>query len=243
MAWPWFVVESLPDVGASVALPRDEAKHAFGAKRLGAGDGVTLFDGAGGVADARAHRRARARRLAPRDGRRAAGCNVDRPARAPGERAAEGRPPRDARRDDRAARRPRRSCRSAASGAWSRRPSRAPTASGASRSRRASRRDGRGCRRSRRRRRSRISVGNAEWPARSAPPSSSRIRAASRSSRAPRRSGPDVIVCIGPEGGFTERELELLAAAGATRVSLAASILRIETAAVVAVATLRAGTS
>ncbi len=51
MSIPWFHVTSLPAVGDSIALDRDEARHALGVRRLGAGDGVTVFDGAGGVAD------------------------------------------------------------------------------------------------------------------------------------------------------------------------------------------------
>ncbi|HEV2643291.1 MAG TPA: RsmE family RNA methyltransferase, partial [Candidatus Elarobacter sp.] len=49
-----------------------------------------------------------------------------------------------------------------------------------------------------------------------------------------------VSVAIGPEGGFEERELELLREAGFAAVSLGDSILRFETAAVAAVAVARA---
>lgn len=52
MSCPWFHVPVLPAVGDLVSLDRDEAKHAIGVRRLGAGDRVTLFDGAGGRADA-----------------------------------------------------------------------------------------------------------------------------------------------------------------------------------------------
>lgn len=57
--------------------------------------------------------------------------------------------------------------------------------------------------------------------------------------------GPEVIVSaidvlIGPEGGFTPGEVERAEAAGAKRVSLGPTILRIETAAVVVLGTLRA---
>lgn len=52
MSVPWFHVPSVPGEGAQVALDRDEAKHALGVRRLGAGDGVTVFDGRGTVADA-----------------------------------------------------------------------------------------------------------------------------------------------------------------------------------------------
>ena len=52
MSAPWFHVPSVPGEGGQVALDRDEAKHALGVRRLGAGDGVTVFDGRGTVADA-----------------------------------------------------------------------------------------------------------------------------------------------------------------------------------------------
>ncbi|MBM4051525.1 MAG: 16S rRNA (uracil(1498)-N(3))-methyltransferase [Planctomycetes bacterium] len=48
MSTAWFHVPSLEDAGI-VWIPKDEAKHALGARRLGAGDAVTLFDGAGHV--------------------------------------------------------------------------------------------------------------------------------------------------------------------------------------------------
>jgi len=52
MSVPWFHVPSVPEAGTHVALDRDEAKHALGVRRLGAGDGVTVFDGRGAVAEA-----------------------------------------------------------------------------------------------------------------------------------------------------------------------------------------------
>jgi 16S rRNA (uracil1498-N3)-methyltransferase len=52
MSVPWFHVPSVPEPGAHVALDRDEARHALGVRRLGAGDGVTVFDGRGSVAEA-----------------------------------------------------------------------------------------------------------------------------------------------------------------------------------------------
>lgn len=52
MSMPWFHVPCLPVPGEVIALDRDEAKHAMGVRRLGEGDGVTVFDGAGGVAQA-----------------------------------------------------------------------------------------------------------------------------------------------------------------------------------------------
>ena len=52
MSCPWFHAAHLPAAGDVVALDREEAKHALGVRRLGAGDVVTLFDGRGGAADA-----------------------------------------------------------------------------------------------------------------------------------------------------------------------------------------------
>lgn len=49
----WLHVEVIPDAGATVEIDREEARHAFGARRLGAGDLVTLFDGRGTIAHAR----------------------------------------------------------------------------------------------------------------------------------------------------------------------------------------------
>lgn len=51
MATPWFFVESIPHEGV-VTLPKEEARHATGARRLGEGDAVVLFDGRGTVATA-----------------------------------------------------------------------------------------------------------------------------------------------------------------------------------------------
>ena len=48
MSAAWFHVPSLAESGI-VWIPKDEAKHAVGARRLGPGDAVTLFDGAGHV--------------------------------------------------------------------------------------------------------------------------------------------------------------------------------------------------
>ena len=51
-----------------------------------------------------------------------------------------------------------------------------------------------------------------------------------------KREANDVTILIGPEGGFTETEVEQLVAAGAKRLTLGASVLRIETAAVAVLA-------
>lgn len=50
MSAPWFHADTLPAPGGAWVLSRDEARHATGAKRLGPGDEVLLFDGRGGVA-------------------------------------------------------------------------------------------------------------------------------------------------------------------------------------------------
>lgn len=49
----WLHVEVVPAAGERVEIGRDEARHAFGARRLGAGDAITLFDGRGSIARAR----------------------------------------------------------------------------------------------------------------------------------------------------------------------------------------------
>ena len=49
----WLHVLDVPAAGLSVEIDRDEARHAFGARRLGVGDLVTLFDGRGTLASAR----------------------------------------------------------------------------------------------------------------------------------------------------------------------------------------------
>ena len=49
MAAPWFHLDPLPESGV-VWLPKDEAKHATWARRLGEGDAVVLFDGRGTLA-------------------------------------------------------------------------------------------------------------------------------------------------------------------------------------------------
>ena len=50
---------------------------------------------------------------------------------------------------------------------------------------------------------------------------------------------PRVALCIGPEGGFTDPEIDALASVGAIPVHLGPSILRTETAGIVAVALVR----
>ena len=50
MAHPRCIVEKLPAVGDIAWLSKDEAKHAMGSRRLEAGDSLELVDGRGGVA-------------------------------------------------------------------------------------------------------------------------------------------------------------------------------------------------
>jgi 16S rRNA (uracil1498-N3)-methyltransferase len=49
----WLHIPAIPETGGLVPISRDEARHAFGARRLGAGDAVTLFDGHGTIAQGR----------------------------------------------------------------------------------------------------------------------------------------------------------------------------------------------
>jgi 16S rRNA (uracil1498-N3)-methyltransferase len=52
----------------------------------------------------------------------------------------------------------------------------------------------------------------------------------------PQSSVGDVMLALGPEGGWTEAELELFREAGWTSASLGSTILRAETAAIAAIA-------
>lgn len=49
---PWFYHDGALSPGQSVTLTDDEARHAAGSRRLEKGDGLTVFDGRGTVADA-----------------------------------------------------------------------------------------------------------------------------------------------------------------------------------------------
>ena len=49
----WLHLDAIPSPGETAEIGRDEARHAFGARRLGPGDTVTLFDGHGTLARAR----------------------------------------------------------------------------------------------------------------------------------------------------------------------------------------------
>ncbi|MBM4112723.1 MAG: 16S rRNA (uracil(1498)-N(3))-methyltransferase [Phycisphaerae bacterium] len=50
---PWFHMRPLPQAGARAWLARDEAKHATGSRRLSPGDEIVLCDGSGRVAVSR----------------------------------------------------------------------------------------------------------------------------------------------------------------------------------------------
>lgn len=47
MHGPWFHLEAIPPAGETVALSRKEAKHALGSKRMRGGEVIVLFDGRG----------------------------------------------------------------------------------------------------------------------------------------------------------------------------------------------------
>lgn len=52
MSDAWFFADPLPAAGDEAALDQREARHAGGARRLAAGDAITLFDGRGQIARA-----------------------------------------------------------------------------------------------------------------------------------------------------------------------------------------------
>ena len=59
---PWFYCPDLAQGGSQCLLPPEEAAHALGSLRLGPGEGLTLFDGRGRVARARVAEADRRRR-------------------------------------------------------------------------------------------------------------------------------------------------------------------------------------
>ncbi|MGE5611732.1 MAG: RsmE family RNA methyltransferase [Bacillota bacterium] len=74
------------------------------------------------------------------------------------------------------------------------------------------------------------------WYFSTAPSAIPLARAAEQLIQPRRQSGQSLHLLIGPEGGWTDAEIELFRKAGLTPVSLGATILRIETAAVAAAA-------
>ncbi|MDZ4830034.1 MAG: RsmE family RNA methyltransferase [Phycisphaerae bacterium] len=234
MSAPWFYVDALPPAATVWPLSRDEAKHATGSKRLEAGDAIVLFDGRGRVAEAR---------LGGARGRDGSvdvdvTTNVDRAwtgtrvhlvcALPKGDRlstlvdmttqlgVASFAPLRCERSvvgetDARAERIRRVQIEACKQAHWAWLPDlRAETTP------QAIAREG-----------GTIVVAHA------------REGAAEGDAAATLTNPPECTLCIGPEGGFTERELVAFLAAGARILDLASTTLRIETAAVVAVAALR----
>lgn len=47
---PWFYLDAIPPAGETADLDRDEARHVLGSRRLSAGDSIIVFDGRGTVA-------------------------------------------------------------------------------------------------------------------------------------------------------------------------------------------------
>lgn len=256
MSAPWFHVDDLPGPGGSWPLSRDEAKHATGAKRLGPGDDVVLFDGSGRVAHGTLG----------------------------GERGRDGSLPvlvHDVNVVERVGRRIHLACAlpkgdrlstmvdmTTQLGAASLTPlrcERSVVGETDARAERIRRIQVEACKQARcpwvpafhhetdvpslarlgaaNGRRSSSVASRPEAPGDGEPrPSSSLVvlHPAGRPLQALVPSlGADVTVAIGPEGGFTDAEVDLLVAAGALSLSVGATILRIETAAVVATALLR----
>lgn len=241
MAAPWFHLDPLPDAGA-VWLSKDEAKHATGARRLGEGDSVVLFDGRGTLATATL--------LGTRDRRGDVEARIDSIERqepiSPRIELATALPKGDRLSTllDMATQAgvdhliplrcewgvvkphgetPERWQRIAIESAKQSRRAWVPTF-GAPMTVAEACRGGEGCR---------VMLAH---------PGGAPIGAIMESwgSRSAAGGSPSTVrVLIGPEGGFSEAELEVAAASGAERVSLSPHVLRIETAAVVAVGMLR----
>jgi 16S rRNA (uracil1498-N3)-methyltransferase len=74
------------------------------------------------------------------------------------------------------------------------------------------------------------------WYFSTAPSAIPLMQAAGQLIQTPMQGGQSLYLLIGPEGGWTDAEIELFRKAGLTPVSLGATILRIETAAVAAAA-------
>lgn len=240
---PWFHVDHLPSPGGTWLLSRDEAKHATGSKRLGAGDSVILFDGKGGVVEAvlgdertrdgalvvrvvgtvEASWQGRRIRLAcalPKGDRLSTLVDMTTQLGVAGfaplrcERSVVSET--DAR-TDRIRRIQVESCKQAR---WPWVPELETETTPQSLARRCA------------------DDGIALVVAHPGGEPAATIRAALDAGAAPREPRA-CAVCIGPEGGFTEREVDELRAAGGRLIDLGPSVLRIETAAVAALALLR----
>lgn len=231
MSAPWFHVDTLPAPGGAWMLPRDEARHATGAKRLGPGDEVLLFDGRGGVA------------------RGVLGSARTRDGGTPVDVLSSGTVERSGRRIHLACALPKGDRLSTLVdmttqlGVASMTPlrcERSVVGETDARADRIRRIQIEACKQAR-----------CAW----VPELRPEVDVASLASRGgamvvfhpggatPREValslGTDVVLCVGPEGGFTEGEVASLTRAGAHVVSLGETILRIETAAVVGVAAFR----
>jgi 16S rRNA (uracil1498-N3)-methyltransferase len=240
MTAPWFFVDALPAAGLAWMLSREEAKHATGSKRLAPGDAVVLFDGRGRIARALLGSHAGAER--GRDGAMpvvverletversdAAGRRVHLASALP--------------KGDRLATLVDMTTQLAVASFTPLRCERSVVAESEHRAERMRRIQIEACKQAR-----------CAWLpelrpeatpatiARVAPQGSLLVADPSGEPIAGFRATlpAEVTVCIGPEGGFTPSEVDAFRAAGATFVSLGATILRTETAAVVALAELR----
>jgi 16S rRNA (uracil1498-N3)-methyltransferase len=232
MPSPWFFVSVLPDVGEAWPLSREEAKHALGARRLEAGDEVVLFDGRGGIAEGRIEgTRLRdgsvpvlvASRRSERWRGRAVHCATALP------------------KGDRLATLVDMTAQLGVASLTPLRCERSVVGETANRAERIRRIQIEACKQAR-----------SAWlpelceettPGTLAAAHRGRLLVAQPRGARPREIaaelGDSCTVAIGPEGGFTDAEIEGLRDAGAIAIDLGPTILRIETAAVVAVAFLR----
>lgn len=229
---PWFFVSALPDVGDAWPLPREEAKHALGARRLEVGDEVVLFDGRGGIAEGRLEGtrlrdgsvpvRVGARRVEERRGR-AVHCATALP------------------KGDRLATLVDMTAQLGVASLTPLRCERSVVGETANRAERIRRIQVEACKQARSA--WLPELGEETTPGALAAAHRGRLLVAHPGGVRPReiaaQLGDACTIAIGPEGGFTEAEVERLRAAGVIAIDLGPTILRIETAAVVATALLR----
>jgi 16S rRNA (uracil1498-N3)-methyltransferase len=234
MANPWFLVESVPDPGGEVVLDREEARHALGSRRLEAGDPVTLFDGRGRVGQATIEARTRDGAVPVRIG---SAATLDRPNPLVHLRSALPKGDRPSDLFDMAAQL-------------------GVASVGPLRCRRSVATDP-GGRDDRRRRILAEACKQSRWPwipDLAAEADLATALAAARAGgmaiaiahpvgavAAPFPEAGSVMLLVGPEGGFTDEEVDVARAAGAVPLDLGPSILRTELAAAVGIAILRRG--